>query len=95
METLGSLSDRLSVVNLKMWAAQEAIYWVRKMSYEEFSEKMNESDSRLELFNAIKNACDLNYQRNMLIDEIDQFVQKLIKGELNPDDVVQLKHKTY
>lgn len=94
METLGSIIDRLVTVDMKMWYAQEEIYKIVKMEYEEFLERYGIPDSggALELYTSLHKATDLNLQRNELIDEIDDEVSRQIKqGKGN----VQRKHKTY
>ena len=95
-DTLGSLVDKLCTVDMKMWVNQEFLYEVRRIPFEEFQEKYTADEEKQKaLFESIKKCCDLNYQRNCLIDEIDQLTVKIMKGEVNPDDLVQLKHKTY
>lgn len=95
-DTLGSLIDKLITIDMKMWHNQEFLYEVRRISFEEFKGKfcVTEEDQR-SLYDSIKKCCDLNYQRSQLIDEIDQTVVKALKGDINLDDLVQLKHKTY
>lgn len=99
MQTLGSLVDQLNVVNLKMWNAQENLYEVRRMTFEEFKEKFQQGEGFEKLYNYFKKACDLNIQRNNIIDEIDQFIvnllQKVKNGDINLDEYQQKKHKTY
>ncbi len=94
METLGSIIDRLVTVDMKMWYAQEDIYKIVRMDYEEFLERYGIPDSggAVELYTSLQKAIDLNLQRNALIDEIDEEVDRQIKqGKGN----VQRKHKTY
>ncbi len=94
METLGSIVDRLITVDMKMWYAQEDIYKIVRMTYEEFLERygISDSDGALELYTSLQKAIDLNLQRNELIDEIDEEVARQIEqGRGN----VQRKHKTY
>jgi len=95
-DTIGSLVDKLCTVDLKMWNNQEILYEIRRLTFEEFQEKylVREEDQRV-FYECIQKCCDLNYQRNQLIDEIDKTVVKALKGEIKPDDLVQLKHKTY
>jgi hypothetical protein len=99
MFTLGGLVDQLSVVNLKMWNAQECLYKIRRMTFEEFKEEYSKEESLKELFDIFKKSCDLNVQRANITDEIDQlFVNTLIalqNGTLDIDKLTQNKHKTY
>lgn len=101
MDTLGSLVDKLCTVDLKMWNNQELLYEIRRMNYEQFKAKYGQNEEGLqELWETLKRACDLNVQRNVLIDEIDERVIALVTqaraGEtLDDGRNVQRKHKTY
>lgn len=100
METLGQLTDRLDVANLKMWWAQENLYQVRHMTFEQFKQEFGTEEGLQEIWEYFKKATDLNIQRNNLIDDIDKFVAKLIvtlRPDLDPVELgfVQIKHKTY
>jgi hypothetical protein len=95
-DTLGSLVDKLVTVDMKMWHNQEFLYEARRMNFEEFQAKFcSTEEAQLSLYESIKKCCDLNYQRNVLIDEIDKYAAKIRTGNVDPDDMVQLKHKTY
>jgi hypothetical protein len=100
-DTLGGIIDKLCTADLKMWNNQELLYEIRKMSFEEYKEKYFKDESGAEkLWNILKKACDLNIQRNQLIDEIDEFIIELIeaskRGEnLDNGKFIQRKHKTY
>jgi hypothetical protein len=96
-DTLGSLVDKLSVVNLKMWNAQEGLYEIRRMNLEQFKEKYYNEKGIEELFNSLNKAADLNVQRNALIDSIDELVVEMIKSKEDLDNgkYIQRKHKTY
>lgn len=97
-DTLGSLIDKLCTVDLKMWNAQEKLYEIRHMTFEEFRKHCNDEDELLVLFEILKKSADLNYQRNVLIDEIDEFTVKMIEHGLDGgcmDKFIQRKHKTY
>lgn len=78
METPGSLVDKLCTVDLKMWNNQEALYEIRRMSYDEFCVRFglpytcSEKNTSHELYSVLKKACDLNVQRNNLINEVDE-----------------------
>lgn len=101
MDTLGSLIDKLCTVDLKMWNAQEGLYKIRHMTFGEFQIYLQNLDNVEEIYNVFKKACDLNYQRNCLIDEIDQLfvsvLYKVLKDNVDIANIplVQLKHKTY
>ena len=99
-DTFGGLVDKLITVDMKMWNNQEFLYEVRRVPFEEFQEKYTESeDKQKALFDSIKKCCDLNYQRNQLIDEIDELLASLlvdtVTGELDYAKIIQRKHKTY
>lgn len=101
MDTLGSLVDKLCTVDLKMWNNQELLYEIRRMTYEQFKSKYGQSEQGLQaLWETLKRACDLNVQRNALIDEIDERIIAVVaqgrSGEaLDDGRNVQRKHKTY
>ena len=91
-ETIGSVVDRLQVTNLKMWWAQEALYKVRRMDFEQFLEWCSSEDGARELFEAFKMACDLNVQRNDLITDIDRAIDAAIRAG---GAAVRDAHKSY
>lgn len=101
MDTLGSLIDKLQTVDLKMWNNQELLYKIRKMTFDEYrKEYFDAEDGAQKLWDCLKKACDLNVQRNQLIDEIDQKIVEMIKVALSGQDLdngafIQRKHKTY
>jgi hypothetical protein len=99
-DTFGGLVDKLITVDMKMWNNQEFLYEIRRLSFEDFQNKYTESeDKQKALFQSIKKCCDLNFQRNELIDEIDTLLASLLvdttTGELDYEKIVQRKHKTY
>jgi hypothetical protein len=100
-DTLGSIIDKLLTIDLKMWNNQELIYKIRKMSFEEYKKEYFESEDGAEkLWEQLKKACDLNNQRNQLIDEIDEKIVEIISAafqnkELDDGKFIQRKHKTY
>jgi hypothetical protein len=100
-DTLGGVIDKLFTIDTKMWNNQEVLYEIRRMSFEEYKEKyFNSEDGAKKLWNSLKLACDLNVQRNQLIDEIDTKIIDMIKcglagEELDNGSFIQKKHKTY
>lgn len=103
MQTLGSLIDALCTVDLKMWNAQEGLYKIRHMTFGEFQIHLQNLKNMEDVYNLFKKSCDLNYQRNQLIDEIDQYfvkvMDRILLGTERWEDIrkelVQIKHKTY
>lgn len=100
-DTFGSLIDKLITIDMKMWNNQELLYEIRRMSFEEYKEKYFLDDSGAEkLWDSLKKACDLNVQRNQIIDEIDIKIISLLeqsKLDYDMDDGknIQRKFKTY
>jgi hypothetical protein len=100
-DTLGGLIDKLFTVDMKMWNNQELIYEIRRMSFEEYKEKYFSSETgAADLWNGLKRACDLNVQRNELINEIDakiiEMIEVLKNGEqLDNGKFLQRSFKTY
>lgn len=98
MQTLGALIDSLCTVDLKMWNMQESLYKIRHMTFQEFRDYFSNVDTQFELYNTFKKACDLNYQRNQAIDEIDDLIIRIIEDGLSGaclDKYIQKKYKTY
>lgn len=100
-DTFGGLIDKLITIDMKMWTNQEFLYESRRMTFEEFKETYIESEEqKRELYDSIQKCCDLNYQRNQLIDEIDEKIVEIIQAGLDGEDLdagkfIQRKHKTY
>jgi len=100
-DTLGGLIDKLFTIDTKMWNNQEMIYEIRRMTFDEYKLKyFNNEDGAENLWNSLKKACDLNVQRNQLIDEIDEKLIEMIKSATSGEDLdsgkyIQRKHKTY
>lgn len=100
-DTLGSLIDKLATINNKMFLAQEELYIVRRMSFDEFKVSYGSSEEGLKkLYECFKKSCDLNVQRQAIILEVDkkliEIVSSAVKGEdLNNGTFVQDQHKTY
>lgn len=79
-DTIGSLIDKLSSVTLQMWHNQEFLYKIRKMNNHEFEEEYNNKLKELHII--IKRCCDLNYQRSILVDAIDQKILETKNGHI-------------
>jgi hypothetical protein len=100
-DTLGSLVDKLTTIDLKMWNNQEMLYEIRKMTFDEYKAKYFDTEEGAQLlWECLKKACDLNVQRNQLIDEVDEKVVEIIKDAISGNDLdsgkfIQRKHKTY
>lgn len=100
-DTLGNIIDKLVTVDMKMWDNQELLYEIRRMTFDEYKTKYFEDENGAEkLWQILKKACDLNVQRNQLINEVDQkiieMIQSLKSGEdLDNGKFLQRSHKTY
>jgi len=98
-DTFGSLIDKLFTVDMKMWNNQDVLYEIRNMSFEEYKQKyfVNEQGAQV-LWAILKKCCDLNVQRNDLIDEIDEKLIEIVKTKkenLENSGFIQKSHKTY
>ena len=71
-ETLGSLVDKLSIVNIRLWHLEDT----RR-------DKSLPDEKRLE---AADKVSDVNKQRNNLIDEVDQFLLDAKEGRVTLTD---------
>jgi hypothetical protein len=100
-DTLGNIIDKLITVDMKMWNNQELLYEIRRMTFEEYKEKYFSSENGSEkLWECLKKACDLNVQRNQLINEVDEKIIEMIDFKLSGQDLdngkyLQRSHKTY
>jgi len=100
-DTFGGLVDKLFTVDMKMWVNQELLYEIRRMkSVEEFKQKYQSDEGMEKLWGILQKACDLNVQRNHLIDELDEKVIEIVKAGISGENLddgkfVQRKHKTY
>jgi hypothetical protein len=100
-DTLGGLIDKLITVDMKMWNNQELLYEIRRMTFEEYKTKYFENeDGATELWSCLKKACDLNVQRNQLINEVDEKIIELVTTKLEGKELdngkfLQRSHKTY
>jgi len=100
-DTLGGLIDKLFTIDAKLWNNQELLYEIRRMTFEQFRQKFMASDGgQQKLWKALQKCCDLNVQRNKLIDEIDEKVVEMVSAAkagraLDAGAFIQRKHKTY
>jgi hypothetical protein len=100
-DTLGNVVDKLVTVDMKMWDNQELLYEIRRMTFEEYREKYFSSEEGANLlWNILKKACDLNVQRNQLINEVDEKIIEIINAKINGENLdngkfLQRAHKTY
>lgn len=100
-DTLGSLIDKLTTVDLKMWNNQELLYEIRRMSFDEYKNKYFDSEEGAKtLWDCLKKACDLNVQRNQLINEVDEKIIEIISAKLSGENLdngkfLQRSYKTY
>jgi hypothetical protein len=101
MDTLGGLVDKLITADMKMWNNQELLYEIRRMTFEEYKEKyFDTTGGAILLWDTLKKACDLNVQRNNLINEIDAKIIEMINALKSGEDLdngafLQRSHKTY
>ena len=100
-DTLGTIIDKMITVDMKMWHNQELLYKIRRMTFEEYKQEyFSSEDGALKLWEYLKKACDLNMQRNQLINEVDikliEMMNELKRGlELDNGSNIQRSHKTY
>jgi hypothetical protein len=101
MDTLGNVIDKLITVDMKMWDNQELLYEIRRMSFDEYKSKYFQSEEgAYKLWEILKKACDLNVQRNQLINEVDEKIISMFEHlkngeELDNGKFLQRSHKTY
>ncbi len=99
-DTIGSLIDKLATVNQKMFLAQEDLYRVRKMTFEQFKAEFSTDEGMNKLYEAFKKGMDLNLQRQAMILEVDKKIVEIIGSALSGQSLdngafVQDQHKTY
>ena len=79
-ETLGSLVDKLTIKNLRLWHLED----IRRDKSVPDSERLAAADK----------VSTVNQQRNDLIDEIDQFLADAIAGRVRiTDPKVKIYHQ--
>lgn len=64
METIGNLIDKLTIVNIRIWTAEDV--------------KRNNNATDTQIVNATKITNIANQQRNDLIQEIDETINELV-----------------
>jgi len=79
-ETLGSLIDKLTIANIRLWHLEDA--------------RRDKSQSDAERLRATDMVSSVNAQRNDLIDEIDIYFQDAINNP-GQKKLVQKKYKLY
>lgn len=100
-DTVGSLVDKLFTVDSKMWNNQEMLHVINRHDLDWFKNRFLKDDaSVLELFTMLKKVCNLNWQRSLLITEIDEKLIKLVEAgiagkELHTPEFAFDSHKTY
>jgi hypothetical protein len=100
-DTLGGLIDKMITVDMKMWHNQELLYKIRRMTFEEYKQEyFSSEDGAIKLWESLKKACDLNVQRNHLINEVDTKIIEMLKQskeglELDNGSNIQRSYKTY
>lgn len=100
-DTVGTLVDKLFTTDTKMWNGQEELYKIRRMTFDQYKDEyFKDDEAAVRLWECLKKACDLNVQRNQLINEIDQKIIEMIQtavigSELDNGSFVQRSHKTY
>lgn len=94
MDTLGNLVDKLAIVTVRMWHAQDDLYRYRRMSTEEWQAEFAGDPDRVR--HTLVRACELNLQRNQLMDEIDKLhLESLSMDEEEKQKLSAPKHKQY
>jgi hypothetical protein len=81
MDTIGSLIDKLTVVNIRIWM------------YEDIKRDANALDEKVAHATRVTNIC--NQQRNDLIQEIDEMIQNAIINKQLPKLYKQGQTKLY
>lgn len=81
METLGSLIDKLSIANCRLWALEDR--------------RRDRRLSDAERLEAADMVASVNAQRNSLIDEIDQLFADAVSGKTLVKKLRDPKNKVY
>ena len=79
--SVSSIIEELIDLDISMWEAQDKIYQVRRMSFDEYERAyFGRKDGARKLWKLIGEACDLNLSRNRAIDRLDQELVGLFGG---------------
>jgi hypothetical protein len=79
---IGELINKLYEVDYNLWKNQECLYDMRRMRFDKFDDTYCKTiEGKKKLYTILNNLCDLNYERNVFIDSIDEtFVDFLKKN---------------
>lgn len=82
-KSLGEIIKELADVDRSMWDNQEILYEIRRMTPQEFKDKYWQDEKGAEkLWEILKMACDLNVERNRVMNAVDESVVKVIKENI-------------
>jgi hypothetical protein len=85
LDTIGSLVDKLSIVNLKLWHVQDWVHKSESMTTAEFCANSKEGHEK------VKQLAALNKQRNALMTEIDRTVHEaIVAGKSKVEERIKL-----
>jgi hypothetical protein len=94
MDTPGALFDKLAIVTTRMWHAQDDLYRFRRMGSEEWTKEFGEDPDKVRKI--LSRACELNLQRNQIMDEIDNLMVNMLNMSVEErKKLYQPKHKMY
>lgn len=99
-DTIGQLIDKIATINNKTFVAQDDIYRIRRMSWEEFKEEFTTEEGTRAVYEMLKKSCDLNVQRSYAVTELDRqlvdLIMRAVKGEdLLDSNAIQDQRKNY
>lgn len=85
-ETLGSLTDKLSIVNIKLFMVQNDVYRFQRMSSEEYAALPTDESKR-----TWDRLAQLNLDRNTLMSELDGLLNEAVRtGSARVDARIKL-----
>ena len=77
-DTLGSLIDKLFTADTKMWNNQEVLYEMRRLSFEEFKEKLIYiTENHDKYYKNIKN--NFNYYNKNTFKRYEEIIKRCIQ----------------